>query len=137
MLSSQCPIFMVTTPMCPYDDTDEMDDVGMGYAEEGPHSISYAHSLIVVCAVVKCNQSINLCTCCTRMLRVRLRCLVSGLKFEAELSSHLVRVGRVKQEAGSGFAASEWWPLFRTRLVGVWEMEGDTSESEDYEPVSN
>ena len=64
---------------------------------------------------------------------MRLRCLVSGLKFEAELSSRLVRVGRV-QAAGSGSKAGEWWPLFRTRLVGVWEVEGDTSESEDYEP---
>ena len=60
MLTLQCPIFMVTTPMCPFDDNDELNDVGLGYAEEGPHSISCAHSHIVVCVVVKIQLKVQL-----------------------------------------------------------------------------
>ena len=71
------------------------------------------------------------------MYRVKFRCLVNGLKFEAELSPRLLRVGRIKDAVESGSAAGEWWPLFRTRLVGLWQVEGDTSESEDYESGLN
>ena len=61
---------------------------------------------------------------------MRLHCLVSGLKFEAELSANMVLVGDITERDKSTFVKDDG-PLFRTRLIGLWESDADMSESDD------
>ena len=57
---------------------------------------------------------------------------MSGKKFEAELSSHMVRVGSAEERSVSPFKENELWPQFRTRLTGLWEADADMSNSMGY-----
>ena len=63
---------------------------------------------------------------------MRLHCLVSGLKFEAELSSNMVPVGDFTESDRSTLVKNDG-PLFRTRLIGLWESDAEMSELDDYE----
>lgn len=67
----------------------------------------------------------------------QVRCVRTGRTFEVELSGNLQRTGHTAEMAGSVFANGAPWPLFRSSIIGRWEieeeagdMEGETADGE-------
>ena len=66
---------------------------------------------------------------------MELRCLASGLEFEANLGAKLVSEGRVER-AESALERGELLPLFSTHLIDLQEVNADISDHENYEDTS-